>query len=668
MSDPRATIESLRATIRHHDRKYYTDAQPEISDREYDRLLRQLADLELQHPEFASPDSPTRRLGDQPVPHLIEVEHRVPMLSIENTYDLGELAAFGQRAEKSLGGPAEWVVELKIDGVAVAIIYEDGKLARAVTRGNGLEGDDITHNIRTVREVPLQLAGEGWPARLEVRGEVYMTTADLVQLNRRQAEAGDIIYANTRNVTAGSIRLLDSRLCATRNLRAFCHGTGFCEGLAVSSHIQFLKQLAGWGLKPTPNVRMFGSMAALVAAGDDLLPDLAELDFEVDGLVIKLNQFAQRDELGTRSKSPRWVAAWKWERYEATTVVEKIEVQVGKTGTITPVAHLRPVEVAGTTVSRATLHNADEIARKDIRVGDTVVVEKAGKIIPRVVRVELTARSADSQPFLFPTACPECGAPLGRDPEGVYIRCSNPSCPAQLRERICYFASRAAMDIEGLGDKLVAQLVDGGLVRNFGDLFRLTVEQLVPLDRMGQKSAESLVDAIQEARGRPLDRLLSALSIRHVGSTVARSLASRFGTLDAIASADAETISDAKEVGEVIAASVTSYLQSDAGQALLADFRSLELNFVASQPAPAAGGALAGKTLVVTGTLERFSREEIAELIRQHGGKSSSSVSKKTSYVIAGAEAGSKLDKARELGLPVLSEADFLALIGHSPA
>lgn len=664
MPDPRAEIDSLRATIRHHDRKYYTDAEPEISDREYDRLLRQLADLERRHPELDSPDSPTRRLGDQPVPHLEQVEHRVPMLSIENTYDLAELAAFGQRAEKLLGGPAEWVVELKIDGVAVAIIYEAGKLTRAVTRGNGVVGDDITHNIRTVRDVPLQLAGTDWPARLEVRGEVYMTNADLEALNRRQAEAGDIIYANTRNVTAGSIRLLDSRLCASRNLRVFCHGTGYCEGLTVATHMQFLKQLAEWGLKPTPSVRMLGSMAELVATGDGLLPDLGELDFEVDGLVIKLNRFAQREELGARSKSPRWVAAWKWERYEATTVVEKIEVQVGKTGTITPVAWLRPVEVAGTTVSRATLHNADEIARKDIRVGDTVVVEKAGKIIPRVVRVDLSQRKAGSQPFVFPTVCPECGSGLGKDPDGVYIRCPNPACPAQLRERIRFFASRAAMDIEGLGDKLVAQLVDGGLVKSFGDLYRLTAEQLVPLDRMGRKSAEGLVAAIAESRGRPLDRFLSALSIRHVGSTVARSLARHFQTLDAIAAADAEAISKVRDVGDVIAASVVSHFSSEAGKALLADLHSLNLNFVASQPAALDGGALDGKTLVVTGTLERFSREEISELIQRHGGKASSSVSKKTSYVIAGAEAGSKLDKARELGVPVLSEAEFLALIG----
>lgn len=657
-------IETLRQQIREHDRRYYVDADPIISDLEYDRLLRQLQDLEAAHPEWISADSPTQRIGDAPLESLNQVAHRLPMLSIENTYSLEELREFGQKTETALGGPVEWVVELKIDGVAVSIIYEDGILARALTRGNGAVGDDITHNIRTIPDVPLKLIGDSIPQILEVRGEVFMRNADLVALNERQAAAGLEPYANTRNVTAGSIRLLDPRICAERNLHVYCHGTGYCQGLSVNTHRDFLDRIGQFGLPPTPQVTVCPSISAAAEHCQQRIEQLHELDFEVDGLVVKLNDFSLREKLGARSKSPRWVVAFKWEKYEASTKLENIELQVGKTGAITPVAHLRPVELAQTIVSRASLHNAEEIARKDIRIGDTVIVEKAGKIIPHIVRVERHLRNGSEVEFRFPERCPECDGPLTRDDGGVYIRCTNWNCPAQLRERIRFFASRQAMDIEGLGDKLVEQLVAAGRVKTYGDLYRLRQEQLVELDRMGERSAKKLIEGIQASKSRGMERLLTALSIRHVGTTVAKILARRFRNLDALAAAPADVLSQTDEIGNVIAESVAQFFRSAIGQGTLDDFRQLGLNFEAVEAAAgSASQKLAGRTVVVTGTLPTLSREQAHALIEQHGGKPGSSVSSKTAYLLAGDEAGSKLQKAQSLGIPVLNEAEFRALL-----
>lgn len=657
-------IEQLREEIRYHDRKYYVEAQPEISDLEYDRLMQKLVKLEQEHPDLVTADSPTQRVGDAPVPYLQQVAHRVPMLSIENTYSLEELLDFGTKTEKALGGEAEWVVELKVDGVAVSIIYEDGFLARALTRGNGTTGDDITHNIRTIADVPLKLIGEEIPPLLEIRGEVYMRNEDLVILNERQTAAGLDTYANTRNVTAGSIRLLDPRLCAERSLRVFCHGTGYCQGLTAQTHMQFLQLVASLGLPPTPNVKCFSSIKAAADHCKSIVEELHELDFEVDGLVVKLNRFDQRDQLGARSKSPRWVAAYKWEKYEAPTQLESIELQVGKTGAITPVANLKPVELAGTTVSRASLHNAEEITRKDIRVGDTVIVEKAGKIIPHIVRVEKHLRTGNEKPFRFPTVCPVCESPLSQDEGGVYIRCTNWSCSAQIKERIRFYASRPAMDIEGLGDKLVDQLVSAELVTDYGDLYRLTRENLLSLERMGEKSADKLLAAIEESKQRGLERLLTALSIRHVGTTVAKILAKKFRNLDRLAAATEEELSTVDEIGEVIAKSVVDFFRNSVGRNIVADFRELGIDFSAtSQVAPQLSQKLTGKTVVVTGTLPSLSREEAHALIEQHGGKPGSSVSRKTSLLLAGEAAGSKLQKAQELNIPVLDEAAFRKLL-----
>lgn len=660
---PAEEIAQLRELIRYHDWKYYVEAAPEITDREYDRLMDRLKALEAEHPELITPDSPTQRVGGEPVGELATVEHRTPMLSIDNTYSREELRAYGARVRKLLPGERiEWVVELKIDGVAVSLLYEDGLLVRGATRGDGRVGDDITHNVRTVRGVPLRLLGKEVPRVLEVRGEIYMTNSDLVELNQRQKEKGLPTFANTRNVTAGTIRLLDPKLCAERRLRFFCHGLGYAEGVKARTHMEFLQEAASYGLPTTPLVRCFDDFEAACDYAEDMIEHLYELDFEIDGLVLKVNRFEQRERLGATSKSPRWVIAYKFEKYEATTRVKDIRVQVGKTGTITPVADLEPVEIAGTTVSRASLHNADEIARKDVRVGDVVVVEKAGKIIPHVVRVEKHQRTRPLPPFVFPEKCPSCRTKLVRDEGGVYIRCPNLHCPDQVRERLLYFASRNAMDIEGLGEKLVDQLVRRGLVRSYADLYRLKMEDLVELERMGKKSSENLLQAIQASKGRGLARLLTALAIRHVGAKAAALLAEHFRSMDALRKASVEELSSIYEIGPVIAQSVYDYLHSPFGQETIEELRrvGVEMEQAAEK---AASRALEGKTFVVTGTLKKYSRDQIHELIQRHGGRPTSSVSKNTDYLIVGDEPGGKLAKAQQLGVKIISEEEFETML-----
>lgn len=663
-------VARLRDEIRAHDRRYYVESAATISDLEYDRLLAELRSLEDAHPELRSPDSPTQRLGDQPLTGLSSVRHRVPMLSIENTYSAAELRAYCEGVAKQLDGESlAWVVELKIDGVAVSLTYEDGLLVQAATRGNGEVGDDITHNARTIRDIPLRLAGASPPRRLEVRGEIYMENAALARLNARQAARGEPPFKNTRNVAAGTIRLLDARICAERELRFFCHGVGACDGLRSDNHLDFLAEIRDLGLPPTPRVAVFHALDPLIAHCESLIEELHALDFEVDGLVLKVNRFDQRERLGTRSKSPRWVVAYKFEKYEKPTRLLRIGVQVGKTGAITPVADLEPVELAGTTVSRASLHNADEIARKDIREGDIVVVEKAGKVIPHIVRVETHERRGDPPAYRFPTECPECATALVRDAGGVYIRCPNPGCPAKLREKIRFFAGRDAMDIEGLGDKLVEQLVGHGegLVRRFGDLYRLRWEDVAALERSGEKSARQLIAQIAASKERGLARLLNALSIRHVGVRVAQVLARHFGSMAALRDADEAALGSVPEIGPVIARSVYEYVRSEEGREAIADLESLGVSLVAIDAGPGPlSERLAGKTVVVTGTLVRYSRDEIQALIHRHGGRAASSVSKKTDYVVAGENAGSKLDKARQLSVPVLSEEAFERLVGDS--
>ena len=663
-----ATIATLRARIRHHDRKYYVEASPEITDREYDRLLDELRELEAKHPQLVTADSPTQRVGDEPVAALRPVRHRVPMLSIDNTYSADDLVAWGRRVEKLLAdagdaGPVEWVLELKIDGVAMSLRYDDGRLTLAATRGNGVTGDDVTHNVRTIHGVPLVLDRAELPGSIEVRGEVYMTNSDLVTLNEAQAEAGLPPFANTRNVVAGSIRLLDPRESAARPLRFFCHGVGDAAGLDVASQADLRAWAVQAGLPAAPGTQVFSSLDALVERGTELIGELHALDFEVDGFVVKVNRFAQQRLLGTTAKSPRWAIAWKFEKFEATTTLAGIRVQVGRGGTITPVADLEPVELAGTIVRRASLHNADEIARKDIRIGDVLVVEKAGKVIPHVVRVEKHLRKGHPRAWAFPTECPECGTAVVKDEEGVYIRCPNVDCPARCRERLRFFASRGAMDIEGLGDKLVEQLVSTGLVKNYADLYALAADQLEPLERMGRKSATALVEQIAASRSRGLVRVLNALGIRHVGPRVASLLCERFPTIEKLQAASVDDLANVPEIGEIIAASVHEWLASDDGRQTIQALRAAGLTLDVPEADRVAGGPLTGKTLVVTGTLPGFSRQEAEAAIRQAGGRASSSVSKKTDYLLAGEDAGSKLANAKKLGVPVIDEAEFRKLI-----
>jgi len=651
--------------INEHNRRYYDESSPTISDVEYDRLLEELQRLEAKHPELVSSESPTQRVGGKPVEELTPVEHRVPMMSIDNTYSLEELKAYAARTAKLLGDePIQWVVELKIDGVAISLRYENGELKHGATRGNGRVGDDITHNTPAIQGCARKLRGKHPPEVLEVRGEVYMTNADLVRLNEVQAAKGEEPFKNSRNVASGAVRLLDPRIAAERHLRFFCHGVGEVVGLKATTHMEFLTEVEKYGLPATPMVRLCNTFEDAVAYCEETIENLHELEFEIDGLVLKVNDFEQRRRLGSTSKSPRWAVAYKFEKYEAVTKLNGIRVQVGKTGTITPVADLAPVELAGTTVSRASLHNAEEIERKDIRVGDFVVVEKAGKVIPHIVRVEKHLRETELEPFPFPHSCPECGTPVVKDEGGVYIRCPNFACPAQIKERLRFFAGRNAMDVEGLGDKLVDQLVGAGLVGSYGDLYRLTVEQLTGLERVGKKSADALLEQLEASKKRGLARLLNAISIRHVGARTAVILAEHFGSITAMTEATAEQLEEINEIGPTVAASVFDFLHGDEGRKIIADLHAAGLDMTAEKRAiPAGGGRLAGKTFVVTGTLAKYKRDEIENLITTHGGKASSSVSKKTDYLVAGTDAGSKLEKAEKLGVKVITEADFDALL-----
>ncbi len=672
-------VDELRHEIRRLDHLYYVEAKPAVTDLQYDRLLEELKQLETQYPELTSVDSPTQRVGDAPVEHLVQVPHSVPMLSIDNTYSREELKAYFDRTEKLLGAPIEWVMEYKIDGVAGSVRYEDGKLTLALTRGNGSVGDDITHNVRTIRDLPLKLVGENPPSVLEVRGEIYMTNADLADLNLRQVEAGSEAYKNTRNVTAGTIRLLDPSIAAGRNLRFFCHGVGQTEGLNVDNHIEFLTEVGKLGVPPTPNVQLLKTSAEAlktVAALEEAMPDLP---FEVDGIVFKVNRFDQRAELGIRSKSPRWVIAYKFERYEATTILEAISVQVGKTGAITPVAHLQPVEIAETTVSRASLHNADEIERLDVRVGDVVVVEKAGKIIPKVVRVEKHQRKGSPEPYQFPTHCPQCDTELVRDDGGVYIRCPSPECPAQLRQRLIYFGSRPGMDIDGLGEEFVDLLVERGMVSSFADLYRLTADELADVNwlkqrkgkdgkwidvQVGKKNAVNLVNGINASRDRGLAKVLSSISIRHIGPRVAQLITREYPTLELLRTASIEQLASIHEIGDAIAKSLHMFLHSEYGMVVLEDLSTVGVKLSEDVSASNTGtGPLAGKSVVVTGTLVQYKRDEIQQLIEKLGGRASSSISKKTDFLLAGEKAGSKLEKAQSLGVKILTEDEFKAMI-----
>jgi DNA ligase (NAD+) len=648
----------LRRQIAHHDRLYYGKAAPEITDREYDALLRELRDLEDAHPDLRTPDSPTQRVAGRPLEGFSQVRHRVPMQSLDNTYSPEEADEFMARVERLLPGiKLRWTIEPKVDGVALSLTYRKGILELAATRGDGTTGDDVTQNVRTIRSVPLKLEG-GVPGLLEVRGEVYLPKKKFAALNAEREKEGEALFANPRNAAAGSLKLLDASVVARRGLDAVFYGLGAVEGgAAPSSQSGLLSWLKKTGLPVVPKFWEAGDEAGVrqaIAALEKIRHDFA---FETDGAVIKLDEFKRREQTGSTSKAPRWAMAFKYEAERARTKLNRITVQVGRMGTLTPVAELEPVPIAGSRVARATLHNEEEIARKDIRVGDWVFVEKAGEVIPAVVGVDTKTRTGKEKKFKMPEKCPSCGSKIFRDPELTAVRCLNPDCPAQIRRRIEHFAARGAMDIEGLGEAMVDQLVTAGLVGALPDVYALEAKDVSALERMGEKSTANLLTAIEGSKKQPLWRLLFGLGIMHVGASVARKLAGKFHTLDQIASASVAELESTEDVGAVVAKEIHDFFRLAHNKKLVETLRKRGLNFGEhDERAAPASQELAGETWVITGTLSR-PRDEIAEWIRRHGGTVSGSVSKKTSYVLAGEEAGSKLEKAKSLGVPVVDEA-----------
>jgi DNA ligase (NAD+) len=657
-------IDRLRTELNRHNYLYYVEAQPEISDREYDKMMARLVELETEHPHLVTPDSPTQRVGGEPLGSFATVRHAVPMLSIDNTYSYDEVREWDVRVRKGLNRdePVRYVVELKVDGVAVSLRYQAGKLALGSTRGDGERGDDITANLRTVREIPLVLQGQT-PGLLEVRGEVYMPNSELVRLNELRRAAGEIPFANPRNSTAGSLKMLDSRICAQRQLRFISHGLGEYQDIDESSYFALTRLMKRWGIPVSPYTSCYDSIDQVIEHAQRWSDQRNTLDFQTDGLVVKVDDLDQRDRLGSRSKSPRWVIAFKYEAEQAVTKLLGIHVQVGKTGKVTPVAELEPVVLAGTTVKRASLHNADELARKDIKIGDAVVIQKAGEIIPQVVRVEAGARTGIETAFHFPKTCPSCGAPVSRSGDEVDYYCTNPpsQCPDQLKEWLRWYAHRDAMDIDGLGEKLIDQLVDKKLVTTLADLYRLDAATLAGLERMGKKSADNLVQALEESKRRTLDRLLTGLTIRHVGTRMAEVIATRVRTLDRLRGMTLEQLEAIPEVGPIVAASIHDYFRDPENGRLLDDLAAVGVHPQPLEEPASVGGKLvfAGKTFVLTGTLPRRSRAEAETLIKKHGGKVSGSVSKMTSYILAGEDPGSKIEKARQLGIPVIDETEL---------
>jgi len=654
-------IEELRELIRYHDRKYYVENAPEISDYEYDQLVKELEKLEARFPDLVTPDSPTQRVGGEPVEGFPTVRHRQPMLSIANTYSARELEQFDQRVRRLLKGEkVEYVAEPKIDGVAVSLTYERGRLVLGATRGDGVTGEDITANIRTIRAIPLRLHAKERPALLEVRGEVYMSFDAFRKCNEEREEAGEPRFANPRNAAAGSLKLLDPRITARRNLLFFAHSLGAHEGIEFRSQFEFLEAAARFGLPVNPHRKLCPSIQEVIRLTQEWQELHKTQPYQWDGMVVKVNSLDQQRRLGATSKAPRGLVAYKFPPEEAVTRLVRVDVQVGKTGVLTPVARLEPVQLSGTTVQNATLHNFDEIARKDIRVGDEVIIEKAGEIIPQVVGVK---RRHGRRPIKPPSRCPVCGGPVEKDPGGVYYRCTYPLCSAQLKQRLIYFASRHAMDIEGMGPALVDQLVDRGLVKDVADIYSLRPEQIAGLERMGKKSAHNVCRAIAESRKRDLNRLITALGVRHVGTHAAEILARHFGSMDRLARATVEELREIPEVGDITARSVVEFFSRPETEKVIRKLAQAGVNMKSLAPRPARDGPLKGKTLVVTGTLKNYSRQEIEEKIASLGGRAASSVSRKTDYVIVGESPGSKLDKARQLGVPTLTEEEFERLI-----
>ncbi len=667
MSDPavRERVAALRRDIERHNYRYYVLDDPEIPDAEYDRLLRELQALEDTHPELIIPDSPSRRVGATPDSAFAVVEHAVPMLSLDNAFSEEEVSAFDRRIREHLDvEQVDYTAEPKLDGLAVSLLYEDGRLVRGATRGDGRRGEDITHNVRTIAAVPLRLHGRDWPARLEVRGEVFMPRAGFEAYNRRASARGERTFANPRNAAAGSLRQLNPRITARRPLDIFCYGLGVVEGTEMPTRqSEILEVLRDWGLRVCPEWRRVSGLDGCLGYFRAIMARRESLAYDIDGVVYKLDRLDQQRDLGSMARAPRWALAHKFPAREALTTVRAIEVQVGRTGALTPVARLAPVEVGGVTVTNATLHNLDEIRRKDVRIGDTVSIRRAGDVIPEVVAVLTDRRPTDAREFTMPEHCPVCNSEVIRAEGEAVFRCvGGLYCAAQRKQALGHFASRRAMDIDGLGDKLIEQLVDRELVCSPADLYRLDAATLTELERMGEKSAANLLAAIERSKQTTLARFLYALGIREVGEATAVALAAHFGTLEALMEADEAALQQVPDVGPKVATQIRAFFREPHNRAIIAGLRECGVHWSQTRVAPVER-TLEGRTFVLTGTLENFSRDEAKARLQALGAKVSGSVSKKTDYVVAGANAGSKLTRATELGVPVIDENRLLAML-----
>ncbi len=660
-------IRNLREQLDFHSHQYYVLDDPQISDAEYDRLFRRLLDLETRHPELVTADSPTQRVGGAPLEGFSTVRHNVPMLSLDNAFDDEEMQVFDDRLHRLLPEEKEfeYIVEPKMDGIAVELVYADGIFVQGSTRGDGTQGEDITANLKTIASIPLKLrpTAREIPSRLEVRGEVFYPIAAFRRFNKEREAAGEPVFVNPRNSAAGTLRQLDPRITARRPLDIFIHGIGIVEGINFLQQDELYSALREWGLKTNPLTEVRRGIKSAIAVYYDFLQKRDSLPYEIDGVVFKLNHLELQQRAGIRSRSPRWAIAYKFPAQQETTVIEDIIAQVGRTGAVTPVALLQPVFVGGVEVRRATLHNQDEIDRKDVRVGDTVVVQRAGDVIPEIVKVVPAKRVKSSKKYQLPRHCPACGNSLFRLPDEAVLRCDNSACPAQLRQSIIHFAGKGAMDIEGLGEKLVALLLQENLISSIADLYYLRKEDVARLERMGEKSAENLMAAIEKSRHMPLERFLFALGIRHVGEHVARLIARYFQSLEQITAAGEEELLNIHEVGPQVAASLRHFFEQEKNRALIEKMLAAGLSPVSGEARVQSDEKFSGMTFVFTGALKKFTRKEAEKYVIDRGGRAASSVSKKTDYLVAGPGAGSKLQKARHHGVTVLTEDEFLALL-----
>ena len=666
--EARLRSEELRSLINYHNYRYYVLDSPEISDAEYDELMNELRAIEAKYPELITPDSPTQRVGAAPVEAFGVVEHRVPLLSLSNAFSEEDVLAWHRRAAAGLGRDTFAIVtEPKIDGLAVALVYENGRFVQGATRGDGRHGENITANLRTIKTVPLSLKGKV-PERFEVRGEVYMTRSGFEAMNAERADRGEPLFANPRNAAAGAVRQLDPRVTASRPLSIFIYQLGWVEGDSVpTSHYEILQWLAELGFRVNPEARRHDNLQEVLERIKWWGEQRERLDYDIDGVVLKIDDTTAWDELGVVGREPRWATAFKFPPQQRTTKLLDIQVNVGRTGALNPFAVLEPVVVGGATVKLATLHNENDIHRKDIRIGDTVIVQRAGEVIPQVVGPVVSLRNGSERVFHMPETCPACGTPVSRDPEEAVVYCPNTQCPAQEIRLLEHFASRGAMDIEGLGERMARTLYERGLVKDVASVYDLTVEQLVALDRMGQKSAENLVRAIEKSKDRPLTNVLFALGIRHVGFETARLLAEHFGSLDAVLNASVEELQQVEGIGPVVAASIAEWAARPQNREVVERLKAAGVNTV-QRGVAATSDLLAGLTIVVTGRLDTMSRPEAEAKIRELGGKVGSSVSKSTSLLVVGADAGSKLTKAQQLGVRTIDEATFLRLLEEGPS